>query len=294
MKNVNMFIHSLCLWCCLVAVTKAGFSLFSKTNEEKGCHMRQKIGCKFDFRARRISAWHSYFCHLPTGGPEGAQVSVHDTQVNPRAVKLSFTNTWWKKKKQHQRSVDLLVRHLYVCKEDVGDLKSSHRGRISSAPLFLSSVPHSLCRRRTRRLWPRTWQEVCLLYNCTFKPRLNCAVCQASDQSCGAVVAAFQYYRGIPGLENVTDIFFRVLKRTLIVVNGQFVKLASLVLVHKPWSCNLCCVSCFQQYQDTNMQGVVYELNSYMEQRLDTGGDNKLLLYELCNIIKTGKVDSLS
>ncbi|XP_046726625.1 cAMP and cAMP-inhibited cGMP 3',5'-cyclic phosphodiesterase 10A isoform X2 [Silurus meridionalis] len=42
-----------------------------------------------------------------------------------------------------------------------------------------------------------------------------------------------------------------------------------------------------RQYQDTNMQGVVYELNSYMEQRLDTGGDNKLLLYELCNIVKT-------
>ncbi|XP_039640505.1 cAMP and cAMP-inhibited cGMP 3',5'-cyclic phosphodiesterase 10A isoform X1 [Perca fluviatilis] len=41
------------------------------------------------------------------------------------------------------------------------------------------------------------------------------------------------------------------------------------------------------RYQDTNMQGVVHELNSYMEQRLDTGGDNKLLLYELCNIIKT-------
>ncbi|XP_026210260.1 cAMP and cAMP-inhibited cGMP 3',5'-cyclic phosphodiesterase 10A isoform X2 [Anabas testudineus] len=41
------------------------------------------------------------------------------------------------------------------------------------------------------------------------------------------------------------------------------------------------------RYRDTNMQGVVYELNSYMEQRLDTGGDNKLLLYELCNIIKT-------
>ncbi|CAL8257880.1 unnamed protein product [Lota lota] len=41
------------------------------------------------------------------------------------------------------------------------------------------------------------------------------------------------------------------------------------------------------RYQDTDMQGVVYELNSYMEQRLDTGGDNKLLLYELCNIIKT-------
>lgn len=49
------------------------------------------------------------------------------------------------------------------------------------------------------------------------------------------------------------------------------------------------CVSFVQQYQDTNMQGVVYELCSYMEQRLDTGGDNKLLLYELCNIIKTGK-----
>uniref|UniRef100_A0A6I8SRC5 Phosphodiesterase n=1 Tax=Xenopus tropicalis TaxID=8364 RepID=A0A6I8SRC5_XENTR len=33
--------------------------------------------------------------------------------------------------------------------------------------------------------------------------------------------------------------------------------------------------------------GVVYELNSYMEQRLDAGGDNKLLLYELSDIIKT-------
>ncbi|PWA25870.1 hypothetical protein CCH79_00001510 [Gambusia affinis] len=42
-----------------------------------------------------------------------------------------------------------------------------------------------------------------------------------------------------------------------------------------------------RQYQDTNMQGVVYELNSFMEQRLDAGGDNKLLLYELSNIIKT-------
>ncbi|XP_063297298.1 cAMP and cAMP-inhibited cGMP 3',5'-cyclic phosphodiesterase 10A [Pelobates fuscus] len=42
-----------------------------------------------------------------------------------------------------------------------------------------------------------------------------------------------------------------------------------------------------RQYQDTNMQGVVYELNSYMEQRLDAGGDNKILLYELSDIIKT-------
>lgn len=41
------------------------------------------------------------------------------------------------------------------------------------------------------------------------------------------------------------------------------------------------------------MQGVVYELNSYMEQRLDAGGDNKLLLYELSNIIKTGKSPKL-
>ncbi|NWX40184.1 PDE10 phosphodiesterase, partial [Steatornis caripensis] len=39
-------------------------------------------------------------------------------------------------------------------------------------------------------------------------------------------------------------------------------------------------------YQDTHMQGVVYELNSYIEQRLDTGGDNQLLLYELSSIIK--------
>uniref|UniRef100_A0A8C6L706 Phosphodiesterase n=1 Tax=Nothobranchius furzeri TaxID=105023 RepID=A0A8C6L706_NOTFU len=49
------------------------------------------------------------------------------------------------------------------------------------------------------------------------------------------------------------------------------------------------------RYQDTNMQGVVYELNSYMEQRLDTGGDNKFLLYELSNIIKTAtKADSFA
>ncbi|XP_078504752.1 cAMP and cAMP-inhibited cGMP 3',5'-cyclic phosphodiesterase 10A isoform X2 [Lissotriton helveticus] len=41
------------------------------------------------------------------------------------------------------------------------------------------------------------------------------------------------------------------------------------------------------RYQDTNMQGVVYELNCYIEQRLDAGGDNKLLLYELGDIIKT-------
>ncbi|XP_028637307.1 cAMP and cAMP-inhibited cGMP 3',5'-cyclic phosphodiesterase 10A [Grammomys surdaster] len=40
------------------------------------------------------------------------------------------------------------------------------------------------------------------------------------------------------------------------------------------------------RYQDTNMQGVVYELNSYIEQRLDTGGDNHLLLYELSSIIR--------
>lgn len=37
------------------------------------------------------------------------------------------------------------------------------------------------------------------------------------------------------------------------------------------------------------MQGVVYELNSYIEQRLDAGGDNQLLLYELSSIIKIGE-----
>ena len=42
------------------------------------------------------------------------------------------------------------------------------------------------------------------------------------------------------------------------------------------------------------MQGVVYELNSYIEQRLDTGGDNQLLLYELSSIIKIGKTQNLT
>lgn len=110
------------------------------------------------------------------------------------------------KRKQHQRSVDPLVRHVYVCKQDVGEWKASHEGRISSAPLSLSSFAHPLCRRRNRRLWPRTWQEVCLLHNRTFKPRLNCTVRQASDQSCGAAVASFQYYQGMPGLENASEI----------------------------------------------------------------------------------------
>ncbi|XP_038664678.1 cAMP and cAMP-inhibited cGMP 3',5'-cyclic phosphodiesterase 10A isoform X3 [Scyliorhinus canicula] len=41
------------------------------------------------------------------------------------------------------------------------------------------------------------------------------------------------------------------------------------------------------RYLDSNMQAVVYELNSNVEQRLDPTSDNKLLLYELCNIIKT-------
>lgn len=57
-----------------------------------------------------------------------------------------------------------------------------------------------------------------------------------------------------------------------------------------------CCNSVsfsLQQYQDSNMQGVVYELNSYMEQRLDAGGDNKLLLYELSDIIKTGRATTM-
>ncbi|XP_069787671.1 cAMP and cAMP-inhibited cGMP 3',5'-cyclic phosphodiesterase 10A isoform X2 [Narcine bancroftii] len=41
------------------------------------------------------------------------------------------------------------------------------------------------------------------------------------------------------------------------------------------------------RYLESNVQAVVYELNSYLEQRLDVGGDNKLLLYELSNVIKT-------
>ncbi|KAI4900283.1 hypothetical protein NFI96_027458, partial [Prochilodus magdalenae] len=69
-------------------------------------------------------------------------------------------------------------------------------------------------------------------------------------------------------------------------LGGALEQYLSFVCLCGTASC-MVCVSCVQQYQDTNMQGVVYELNSYMEQRLDTGGDNKLLLYELCNIIKT-------
>ncbi|XP_077203994.1 cAMP and cAMP-inhibited cGMP 3',5'-cyclic phosphodiesterase 10A isoform X3 [Paroedura picta] len=40
------------------------------------------------------------------------------------------------------------------------------------------------------------------------------------------------------------------------------------------------------RYQDIEMQAVVYELNSYIEQRLDMGGNNHLLLYELSSIIQ--------
>ncbi|KAJ6664617.1 hypothetical protein lerEdw1_006190 [Lerista edwardsae] len=39
-------------------------------------------------------------------------------------------------------------------------------------------------------------------------------------------------------------------------------------------------------YQNTDIQGVVYELNSYIEQRFDIGGNNHLLLHELCSIIQ--------
>ncbi|XP_078413729.1 cAMP and cAMP-inhibited cGMP 3',5'-cyclic phosphodiesterase 10A [Cetorhinus maximus] len=41
------------------------------------------------------------------------------------------------------------------------------------------------------------------------------------------------------------------------------------------------------RYLNSNMQAVVYELNSHVEQRLDPGSDNRLLLFELCNIIRT-------
>lgn len=166
--------------------------------------MRQKIGCKIDFPARPIIAWSSYFCHLPTVGPEGAQVSVHDTQVNPRAGRMGFTHTW-RKKTTPKLSWPLSASSICL-QTGSGGIEGVTRGRISSAPLSLSSFPHPLCRRRNRRLWPRTWQEVYLLHNRTFKPRLNCAVCQASDQSCRAAVASFRYYQGIPGLENASEI----------------------------------------------------------------------------------------
>ncbi|GCB75033.1 hypothetical protein scyTo_0018156, partial [Scyliorhinus torazame] len=49
------------------------------------------------------------------------------------------------------------------------------------------------------------------------------------------------------------------------------------------------------RYLDSDMQAVVYELNSNVEQRLDRVSDNKLLLFELCNIIKTATgADGLS
>ncbi|XP_062832412.1 cAMP and cAMP-inhibited cGMP 3',5'-cyclic phosphodiesterase 10A isoform X2 [Anolis carolinensis] len=40
------------------------------------------------------------------------------------------------------------------------------------------------------------------------------------------------------------------------------------------------------RYQNSDMQGVVYELNSYIEQRLDIGVNNQLLLYELSGVIR--------
>lgn len=58
--------------------------------------MRQKIGCEIDLAARCVSTWSSYFSHLPTVGPEGAQVLARGTQVNPRAVRMAFTHTWKK------------------------------------------------------------------------------------------------------------------------------------------------------------------------------------------------------
>lgn len=164
--------------------------------------MRRKIGCKIDLAAQRISAWSLCSSHLPTVGPEGAPVSVLITQVNPRAVSRSFTHTWKNNNTTYPKVGWPLVHHLYVCKQDVGELKASHGGRIPSAPLSPSSFPHPLCRRRKRRLR----QEVCLLHNRTFKPGLNCAVCQTSNQSCGAAVASFQYDWGIPGLEKATGI----------------------------------------------------------------------------------------
>lgn len=46
----------------------------------------------------------------------------------------------------------LSASSIRLCKQDVGGLKASHGGRLSSAPLSLPSCPHPLCRRRNRRL----------------------------------------------------------------------------------------------------------------------------------------------
>ncbi|XP_067900946.1 cAMP and cAMP-inhibited cGMP 3',5'-cyclic phosphodiesterase 10A [Heterodontus francisci] len=44
------------------------------------------------------------------------------------------------------------------------------------------------------------------------------------------------------------------------------------------------------RYLDTNMQAVVYELNTHIEQQPDLGTNNKLLLFELSKIIKTAVI----
>lgn len=37
------------------------------------------------------------------------------------------------------------------------------------------------------------------------------------------------------------------------------------------------------------MERMVYDLNSHLEKRTDTGGNNQLLLYELSTIIQIGR-----
>lgn len=170
---------------------KAGFSSFSTPPEENGCHTRQKIGCKIDLAAQRISASSLCSSHLPTVGAEGAPASVRSTQVNPRAVRKEF-HTYMKKQQHNQPKGRLTPSASSICLQTGrGRIEGVPRGdgRIPSAPLSPSSLPQPLCRRRKRRLR----QEVCLLRNRAFKPGLNCAVCQTSNQSCGAAVASFQY-----------------------------------------------------------------------------------------------------
>ncbi|KAM3853838.1 cAMP and cAMP-inhibited cGMP 3',5'-cyclic phosphodiesterase 10A [Vipera latastei] len=40
------------------------------------------------------------------------------------------------------------------------------------------------------------------------------------------------------------------------------------------------------RYQNSDMEGMVYDLNSHLEKRMDTAGNNQLLLYELSTIIQ--------
>lgn len=199
---LNVFTHRSFVYLVLLGLSKkAGSVYFLK--ERKSAAWNRKIGCKTEFPACWRSSWSSYFCHLPTVGPDGAQVSVRHTQVNPRPWGTAFKHKW-----RIKATPKVIWTHSAssICLQTGCGRIEAHGGRNSSAPLSLSSFAHPLCRRRNRRLWPRTWREVCHLHNRTLKPNLNCAVRQASNQSCGTAVGSFHYHYGLPGLESATEI----------------------------------------------------------------------------------------